>query len=68
MDHYSKYKLVCDISRHWILLIFVSFYGPWITILAPFGGPWDHFGTILVIKWGTDAFNGTLEGPRMDFE
>ena len=27
-----------------------------------------HFGTILVIKWDTDALKGTLEGPRMDFE
>ena len=41
--------------------------GPLITILAHFGGPWDHFGTILVIKWDTHAFKGTLEGPRMDF-
>ena len=39
----------------------------WVTILAHFGGPWDHFGTILVIKWDTDALKGTLEGPRMDF-
>ena len=35
--------------------------------MAHFGGPWDHFGTILVIKWDTDALKGTLEGPRMDF-
>ena len=49
-----------------MLLIFISFQGSWITILAHFGGPWDHFGTILVIKWDTDALKGTLEGPRMD--
>ena len=36
-------------------------------MFAQFGGPWDHFGTILVIKWDTDALRGTLEGPRMDF-
>ena len=52
---------------HWILLTFMSFYDPWITILAQFGGLWDHFGTILVTKWDTDALKGTLEGPRMDF-
>ena len=46
---------------------FISFQSPWITILAQFGGPWDPFGTILVIKWDTDALKGTLEGPRMDF-
>ena len=27
----------------------------------------DHFGTILVIRWGTDALRGTLKGPRVDF-
>ena len=37
------------------------------TILAPFGGPWDHFDTFLVIKCGTDAIRGTVEGPKVDF-
>jgi hypothetical protein len=27
----------------------------------------DHFGVILVIKWGTDAPRGTLNGPRVHF-
>ena len=46
---------------------FASFQIPWITILAQFGSPWDHFGTILVTKWDADALKGTLKGPMMDF-
>ena len=46
---------------------FISFQSPWITIFVQFGGPWDPVGTILVIKWDTDALEATLEGPRMDF-
>ena len=66
MEHCLKYALFLVTQFVVVLLIFISFQSPWITILAQFGGPWDPFGTILVIKWDTDALKGTLEVPRMD--
>ena len=67
MEHYLKYAFFSQHNLSLDIVDFISFQSPWITILAQFGGPWDPFGTILVIKWDTDALKATLEGPRMDF-
>ena len=37
------------------------------TILDPFGGPWAPFGDHFAIRWVTDAFRETLEGPIWSF-
>ena len=46
---------------------FAFFYGPQMTILGTFGGPWAPFCNHFTIKWVTDALRGSLEGPRVDF-
>ena len=64
----DKRNYVCYILDYWILLIFISFWGPQETILGPFGGPWRPFWHNFGDQVGLRCTQEDPEGARIDVQ